>query len=216
MATDRKLQDLVIAELRWDARVPDTAIGVEARDGIVRLTGTVSNFADRLAAREAAHSVYGVRDVADDIEVRLTPDHDDLQLGQAVRLALLWDVAVPASGITTTVSDGDVTLVGAVPHHLAREAAERAVRQLRGVRGVHNHILVVPPDLRADDIRAAIVGALERRADRAANRISVSLADGVATLEGSVPSPADARAVLETARHTPGVRDVHDQLHVGV
>src|SRR5260370_39501226 len=69
-ATD--LQENVLKELRFDPRVNASKIGVMATpDGVVTLTGSVNSFSEKLAAEEAAKRVYGVRAIANDIEVIL-------------------------------------------------------------------------------------------------------------------------------------------------
>jgi osmotically-inducible protein OsmY len=128
----------VLDELKWDARIDPASIGVTVDDGIV------SSYVERMAADEAAHRVPGVRDVANELEVRL-PDtlrSPDAEIARAVRSALEWDVFVPDQLIGSSVSNGWVTLEGTVEKARQRHDAERAVRNLAGVRGVTNHITV--------------------------------------------------------------------------
>ena len=72
--SDSDLQQDVLRELSWDSRVEETEVGVEVDRGVVTLTGTVSSWAIRVAAQEAAHRVAGVLDVANDIKVKLPGD----------------------------------------------------------------------------------------------------------------------------------------------
>jgi osmotically-inducible protein OsmY len=140
--TDIQLQEQVLNELKWDARVDPADVGVTVDDGVVTLAGTVGSYAERMAANEAAHRVRGVRDVANELEVRL-PDilqRTDTEIARAVRWALEWDVLVPDERIQSSVSNGWVTLEGTVDKPTQREDAERAVRNLAGVRGVTNDI----------------------------------------------------------------------------
>lgn len=67
--TDSEIQQAVLRELKWDTRVEETDVGVEVNAGVVTLTGTVSSWAKRMAAQEAAHRVGGVLDVANDVDV---------------------------------------------------------------------------------------------------------------------------------------------------
>ena len=67
--SDEEIQGEVIFQLGWDSRIKQTEIGVTVRKGIVTLTGTVENYAKKLAAQQAAHRVSGVLDVAN-VEVR--------------------------------------------------------------------------------------------------------------------------------------------------
>ena len=215
--SDTQIQKEVLRELAWDPRVEETEVGVSVDDGTVTLTGTVTSWAKRMAAQEAAHRVAGVLDVANDVQVKLPGGlvRSDTEIAQAVRQALEWDVLVPDTRIQSTVSSGWVTLTGTVDTVSEREDAERAVRNLTGVRGVVNRIAVEQPKVPPERIRGAIEGALERRAEREARRIDVNVsADGEVTLTGRVHSWPEREAVVASARYLRGVRAVHDRLRI--
>jgi len=214
--TDPQIQQDVLRELRWDRRVAETEVGVTVREGIVALSGTVDSFAKKLAAREAAHRVAGVLDVADDVEVKLPGvfTRTDADLARAVRNALEWDVFIPDTKIRSTVANGWVTLDGTVDSLLDRDDAERAVRRLHGVRGVIDNIAVNAPKVDPARIRKSIEETLERRADREADRIDVRVIDGRVTLEGRVHSFPEKEAILGTVRNAPGVQAVNDNLRI--
>lgn len=212
--TDTQIHHDVIEELKWDSRVDETEVGVQAAGGVVTLTGTVTSWAKRVAAQEAARRVIGVLDVANDLKVKAAGgfSRTDTEIAQAVRQALEWDVFVPNEKITSTVTDGWVTLEGPVERSTQREAAERAVRNLMGVKMVVNKITVTQPKAVTGDVRKAIEQALERRAEREARQIGVDVRDGTVTLTGPVHSWAERKSVLAAARFTPGVRVVEDHL----
>jgi osmotically-inducible protein OsmY len=215
--TDAEIQQDVLRELKWDPRVEETEVGVEVDNGIVTLTGTVSSWAKRIAAQEAAHRVFGVLDVANNVKVKLPGmlARTDTEIAQAARHALQWDATVAEKRITSTVSNGWVTLDGQVDYWTERETAEGAVRNLTGVKGVVNKIVVTPPPIQAEKVRESIEGALERRAERAAHKIRVEMgADGVVTLSGTVRSWGERRAVVTAARFTPGVKSVNNHLSI--
>jgi osmotically-inducible protein OsmY len=212
--TDTQIHHDVLEELKWDSRVDEKEVGVQVAGGVVTLTGTVTSWAKRMAAQEAAHRVIGVLDVANDISVKplggLAPT--DTEIAQVVRRVLQWDVFVPEEKITSTVTDGWVTLEGTVERWSQRNDAERAVRNLTGVKSVVNKITATPAKPVTEDVQKAIEQALERRADREAQRIHVDVRDGTVTLTGSVHSWAERKSVLSAARFTPGVRAVEDNL----
>jgi osmotically-inducible protein OsmY len=212
--TDAQIHHDVLEELKWDSRVDETEVGVQVVRGVVTLTGTVTSWAKRVAAQEAAHRVIGVHDVANDIKVKVPGGltRTDTEIAQAVRRALEWDVFVPKEKITSTVTDGWVTLEGAVDTWSQRSAAERAVRNLTGVKLVLNKITVKLAKPASEDVRRAIEQALERRAEREARRIRVDVKDGVVTLMGAVHSWAERKSVVAAARFTPGVQMVEDRL----
>jgi osmotically-inducible protein OsmY len=214
--SDEHIHQEVLRELRWDSRLDETDVDVEVDQGVVTLTGTVASYAEKLAAQAAAHRVPGVLDVANDIRVKRpsSPDDTDTEIAQAVRHALAWDVLVSDTSITSTVTDGWVTLEGQVERLREREDAEHAVRYLRGVRGVSNKLSVRPPTVQPERLREVMEEALERCAEREAKRLQVGVSGGVVTLTGCVRSYAEKRAVLGAVSHAPGVHMVTDRVHI--
>ena len=216
--TDSEIQQDVLRELSWDPRVDETEVGVEVDGGVVTLSGTVSSWAKRVAAQDAAHRVVGVLDVANDIQVKVPGDEvrTDTEIAQAVRQALEWDALVPHERIQSTVSNGCVTLEGNVDSWTEREDAERAVQNLVGVHGVTDKMSVLSAKpVQSERVREAIENALERRAEREAKRIRVEVTGtGTVTLTGQVRSWAEKRATLAAARFAPGVRSVEDHLEI--
>jgi osmotically-inducible protein OsmY len=204
----------VIEELAWDPHVGDTEVRVEVDDGVVTLTGTVTSWAMRAAAQDAARRVLGVLDVTSNIRVKPPGwlHRSDTEIAEAVQRTLEWDVFVEHERILSTVDDGCVTLEGTVHRLSQRDDAERAVRNLSGVTNVMNKNGVAVPTSTRENVARAIERALERRAERHASRIGVEVRDGIATLTGSVYSWSERRSVLGAARSTPGVRAVEDRL----
>jgi osmotically-inducible protein OsmY len=213
--SDADIQRSVSQELEWDPRVDSTGILVQVKEGVVTLTGSVESYAKKVAARDAAHRIDGVLDVADELQVRLpgTP-RTDQELAQAVRQTLTWDVYVPDTRIRSTVSDGWVTLEGDVDRWHQREDAVRAVERLNGVRGVTNRIVVKPQAVDPVKIRAAIESALARRAEREAKGIRVAVTGATVKLSGTVHSWAEKNAIERLARYSPGVLRIENEVVV--
>lgn len=213
---DSEIQQDVLRELKWDPRVSETEVGVQVSDGVVTLTGVVSSYGKRLAAAEAAHRVLGVLDVANDLEVKIpgTGKKTDAELAESVRNSLKWDVFVPDEKIRTTVSKGWVTLQGEVDRWVQRLDAERAIQRLAGVVGVTNNITVRVVPIDPGAVRAAIEGALSRRAEREAHGIDVKVEEGVVRLSGPVRSWGERHAIEQAAGYAQGVRRVDSRLAV--
>jgi hypothetical protein len=114
-------------------------------DGAVTLTGHVSTYSEKLAAAEAAERVYGVKAVANDLEVRLTDTRDDSDIAKAIAHVLDSNTNIPTGQVRARVEHGWVTLEGAVDYSYQRDEVERMVRHVRGVVGVFNNIEVKPP-----------------------------------------------------------------------
>lgn len=217
MKNDSDLQRDVIEELRWDPEIRAKEIGVAVNDGVVTLTGSVESYAERWAVERAAERVSGVRALANDVSVKLPSSliRSDTELAHQIVETLRWDVQVPDERIKARVARGWVTLEGDVDWAFQREAAERDVRSLTGVISVTNLIRVKSP-ISTFDVSRKIKEALQRRADRDADRIHVEAMGDVVTLTGTVSSFAERRAAEGVAWSAPGVREVRDDLIVAV
>lgn len=213
--SDVQLRDELLAEIKWDTRLQPAEVGVEVKGAVVTLSGTVDSWAKRIAAKEAAHRVHGVLDVANDIVVHtaITPGRTDAQIAKQARAALEWDVLVPHEKIHTTVSNGILTLEGEVTNASQRVDAERAVRNLAGVLAVVNYIKVKAA-VRPVEVQQAINSALHRHASREADRVQVEVVGGTVKVVGHVDSWAEREAVLGAVWGTRGVNAVDDRVAV--
>jgi osmotically-inducible protein OsmY len=212
---DEQIQQDVLAELKWDARVQPNEIGVSVKDGIVALTGWVDSFLKKWSAEEAALRVRGVKAVANDIEVRLSTQQTDPDLAAAVLHALEWDAGVPLDKIQVAVSKGWVTLKGEVEWQYQREDAEKVVRRISGVKGVSN-LIVVKPRVSPTDLRKKIEEALVRSAQLDAAKITVEIQGSKAILKGSVRSWAEKQEAERAAWSAPGITAVENRIALEV
>src|ERR1700742_2902465 len=69
--TDSEIKRDVEDELKYDAGVDSTDIGVAIKNGVVSLTGFVRSYGQKLQAEMDTKRVSGVMAVANDLEVRL-------------------------------------------------------------------------------------------------------------------------------------------------
>jgi osmotically-inducible protein OsmY len=215
MKNDVDIQGAVQDELHWNPRVKAAAIGVAVSDGIVTLTGQVSQFAERKAAVRSAQRVAGVKGVVDHLEVRLASagERTDAEIAHAAVNVLAWNSFVPAGNISVAVHDGWITLAGEVEWQYQRVAAEDAVHALWGVRGVTNTITVC--SLReADIVKDTLEAALQRRARIHGKKISVKVHGQKVILSGHVNSLDEWEEADAIAWETPGVFAVDNQIIV--
>src|ERR1700681_4184346 len=176
--SDLDLKRNVETELDWEPSVNAREMGVAAKAGVVTLTGNVSSYWHKVAAERAAGRVSGVRAVVNELEIRLpsSSERTDEDIARAAVNALAWSVSVPADRIKVKVSKGWITLEGTVEWKYQKAAAEKAVRDLTGVKGVVN-LVEVKPRASTVEVKAAIEAALKRSAEVDASRITVE-ADG--------------------------------------
>jgi VCBS repeat-containing protein len=214
--SDLDIQSDVQDELHWAANVKANEVGVAVSDGVVTLTGTVESFLARQSAQEAALRVRGVHAVADDIEIRLhtSAERTDSDLALAIMNALKWDAVIPYGLVDVTVSHGYVTLKGTVDWDFQREAVQKIVQRLAGVRSISNLITVASSHPTPANIRQRIERALIRNAEVDANTITVTVEGNTATLKGTVRSYTEKVAAGRTAWLAPGIAKVENQIKI--
>lgn len=214
MKTDAQIKKDVEDELDWDPAITST-VGVSVRKSVVTLSGPMRSLSEQLAAERAAMRVGGVRAVVVEMEVQLAADavRSDTDIAAAAIHVLLWNTAVPRGRVQLEVEDGWVKLSGNVDWGYQRRAAEDAVQHLVGVRGVRNHITLMP-HLSALEIQQGIEKALTRHAEREARHMQVLVDGSRVTLAGKVDSMAESLAAQGAVLSAPGVSVVINELVV--
>ena len=215
MRLDSDIKRDVEDELRWDADIDATDIGVAVHNGVVALTGFVRSYAQKTEAERDAKRVAGVVGVANDLEVRLPviderPDPDIVR--DAVN-ALKQELPYSSENIKVTAKGGWLTLEGSVEWNYARERAQSAVKRVRGVRGVTNS-LSVKPKAAPYEIRRKIEDALRRSAEVDASRITVEANGSEVILRGTVRAWAEREEAERAAWAAPGVTRVDNRIAV--
>ena len=210
--TDIRVRDAVQRQLEWDPSVDASAVGVTARDGTVTLTGFIDTYAGKLAAERAARRVHGVRAVANDIEVRLRLERTDADIAADAARALALNGSIPES-VQVVVHDGHITLTGTASWLYQTLDAAKAVRHIRGVRGVINRITVAPRAVERD-VRHRIVQALHRSADLASRQLAVAVSGTTAVLSGTVETWLQREAAERAAMAAPGIRSVENLIEI--
>jgi osmotically-inducible protein OsmY len=165
--------------------------------------------------RRIASKVKGVKAVVNDLQVHLPSrsQRPDPEIARATVEALKWNILVPDDRIQVIVEDGWVTLKGQVDWYYQKEEAERAIRNLTGLKGVSNLIEVAAKPT-PTDVKKRIVEALQRGAQFDAERITVEVEGHKAILRGTVRSYAEVKDAERAARNAPGITEVENQLTV--
>src|SRR5215469_12049424 len=139
---DVDLRELMLSHIRTELEIASTAIEVASEGGVVSLMGSVKSVADKIAAEKAAKEVAEVMVVADEIAVRPPQERTDTQIARDVLVRLRTHPGLPENAIRATIADGEVTLEGVVHWQLQKLTAESIIRNLRGIRRIHNLVEV--------------------------------------------------------------------------
>ncbi len=213
MKTDKELRRDVERELEWEPSVDERQVGVSVIDGIVTLTGDVGSYSEKWHAERAVERVEGVRGIANDLEVKAASERTDTDIARAATDALRWNVMVPSDKVTVKVANGWLTLEGEVRWDFQRRAAERAVRELPGVRGLSN-LITIRPRVEPQDVKGKIEDTFKREATIDANRVTVQVNGSEVTLRGSVRSWVERHEAEKAAWAAPGVTAVYNYITV--
>ena len=142
----------------------------------------------------------------------------DQQIESAIKQRLAMDGRIDATNIHVKVEQGKVTLSGAVVTVDDKGLAEAIVTgTLVGVKSLTNNIAVVPVLVKDEAIRKAVEAALRSvpalLPDKA-NKIKVSVNDGIVALKGAVEKPLFRRAAEKAAASVKGVKSVTNLVEV--
>jgi osmotically-inducible protein OsmY len=213
VTTKIDLESSVKDALDWNPQVDARHVAVSAEGGALTLSGYVPTFLAKVRAVNTAEGVFGVKAVADELEVRLQKpfEKDDSSIAESIARVFETNVDLAKFDLKAKVAYGHVTLTGIVDWNFEREEAQRAVARILGVSLILNDITVKPRPS-TTEVQAQIANALTRHAVLDAREIHVVTVGDKAILSGHVRSLDEARVARTAAWYAPGIAHVEDHI----
>lgn len=211
---DDTVREAVVDALIYDPRVTAQNIDIQAINGHVTLTGRVLSLRARSAAEQDARNTVGVTRVTNLLKIRPGTVVNDQDLVRDIKRSLTVNPAVEPYEIDVDAYNGRVHLYGRVDSAYEREMAEEIAERQLGVLEVSNHLETDDWDYKSDfEIAEDIQDQMFWSPFVDSDDVEVVVADGVATLTGTVNSWSEHQSAIENA-YEGGARRVVDELAV--
>ena len=215
MKTDDEIQKDIMEQIKWEPYLKASEIGVAVKNGVVTLSGHVDSYPKKLAAENAAKKIAGVKAIAEDIQIGVSPaqDRSDTEIAEAIINAIKWHTAVREEKIKVKVENGIVKLEGEVEWEFERQKVKTAIENISGVRAVHN-LIVIKPQATPTDVERKIRAAFHRSATIDSGKINAEVIGNKVILRGNVRSFVEKEDAENAAWSAPGVLSVESHLKV--
>jgi osmotically-inducible protein OsmY len=211
------------ARLERDAYLSDLPITAAVHNGVITLDGSVGNLYEKERAERTLRWQAGVKSVVNNLKVE--PEEDfgvrdsvsvpsDDELMQNVKAEMETDLRLRPEDISVDAVAGHVMLFGSVPSLWEKRIAEQDARDVVGTAWVTDDLIVHPTERDDSAIKDQIVFNINSDPYLSKAKIGVSVAAGVVTLVGEVPSLFEKQHALDLAIDVMGVGRVVNNLTV--
>jgi len=224
--TDDLIESSFTNSYVYKTYLKDDNIAISSKDGVVALSGSVTNDSHKVMAQDVAEALAGVKSVNNRIEI--APDSpsefSDMWVATKVKTSLLYHRNVDGTGTEVSVNEGVVTLKGEASSNAQRELTAEYVKDIGGVKSVNNEMTVVAAPKEKtrtlseaiDDasITAQVKGALLIHSSTSALKTTVSTKMCVVTVGGVAKNAAEKELVSKLSEDIHGVKNVVNNMTV--
>ena len=226
--TDDRIESAANKSYVFKTYLKDDSIKTESKNGVVTLTGTVTQDSDRRLAEDTVAGLPGVKSVNNQLTVKgaVPAEHSDAWIGWKVKSALLFHRNVTATGTTVYVKDGIVTLQGEASSMAEKELTTEYARDVDNVKEVKNEMTIattpaIPSETMGDkiddaSITAEVKSSLLSHRSTSALKTKVETTDGVVTLGGVAKNDAEKSLVTKLVTDINGVTSVVNNMTIAV
>jgi osmotically-inducible protein OsmY len=224
--TDNRIESSFKKTYVYKTYLKDDAVRIEAKDGVVTLTGTVVEESHKALAQETAASLPGVTSVDNQLATKaeVAAIDADTWILRKVKLTLLFHRNVNAGKSLIEVKDGIVTLKGEASSLAQKELVAEYAKDIEGVKEVKNEMTVAATPERVErtasekiddaSVTAQVKTALTNHRSTSSMKTSVETRNGEVTLTGIAKNDAEKSLVTKLVSDIQGVTSVKNQMTV--
>ena len=224
--TDDRIEASFKKSFVYETYLKDDHVKIGSKDGVVTLSGSVSNETHKQMAQDTSEALPGVKSVDNRIEVTgaRPAESSDTWVSTKVTMALLFHSNVNASKTKVHVKDGIVTLSGEAASQAQKDLTTKYARDIVGVKGVNNEMTVAMASTKPDQtlgekiddasITAQVKMTLMLHSSTGVLRTTVTTADGVVTVGGKARNAAEKDLVANLVEDIHGVRSVVNNMTI--
>ena len=141
---DDKIESSFKKTYVYQTYLKDDSVKTEAKEGVVTLTGTVSEESHKMLAQETAAGLPGVTRVDNQLATKAeaAAENADTWISRKVKLTLLFHRNVDAGKTIIEVKDGIVTLNGEASSTAQKDLTTEYASDTEGVKEVKNVMTV--------------------------------------------------------------------------
>ncbi|HBG19625.1 MAG TPA: transport-associated protein [Desulfobulbaceae bacterium] len=223
--TDDRIESAAKETYVFKTYLQDDNIKMQSKDGLVTLTGTVSEASHKSLAGETVAGLPGVKGVDNKLVEKdgAPAAKSDAWLITKVKTTLLFHSNVNAIGTEVLAENGTITLRGEATSVAQKDLTTEYVMDVEGVTQVNNKMTVANAAIKTDQnakvdaigeaiddtsITALVKATLLNHRSTSALKTTVNTKEGVVTLGGNATSPAAKDLAGKFARDVRGVKKV--------
>ncbi|MDD2853083.1 MAG: BON domain-containing protein [Desulfuromonadaceae bacterium] len=220
--TDNRIESSAKQSYVFKTYLKTDDIKIKSSDGVVTLTGSVSEDSHKTLAQETVMGLPGVKKVNNLLEVKgeQSTATSDAWLTSKVKTILLFHRNVSTMTEVDT-KEGIVTLHGNAGSLAEKDLTTEYVKDVEGVKGVTNEMTVTKTVKKTrtagekiDDasITAQVKMSLLYHRSTSALNTSVTTKNGIVTLSGKASNAAELKLTSKYANDVNGVKDVKNRM----
>jgi hyperosmotically inducible protein len=226
--TDDRIQSAAKDSYVFRTELKNDSIKTASNDGVVSLTGTVSEESHKSLAQETVESLPGVKSVDNQLIIngQQPAENSDGWIGMKVKSSLFFNRNVSAVNTEVDVADGIVTLKGQADSQAQKDLTGEYAKDIEGVKGIDNQMTIgetvnkqeqpKDKDNKIDDasITAQVKMAFLTHHSTSAFKTGVETTNGIVTLSGNATSGAGKDMATKVASDINGVTNVVNNMTI--